>query len=129
MLTKYYGSMLKPNGLYDTFKLLDDLCTIPLTTNNINYSSSLYRIETKDNKIIVSLDLPGVKQKDIDIQMSGQSLLVTGTLRGEKFKYTYLLSREYNPDTIDALLEDGVLELSFEKYASESPKKIQIRCK
>jgi HSP20 family molecular chaperone IbpA len=129
MLTKYYGSMLKPSGLYDTFKLLDDLCTIPLTSSNINFSSSLYRSENRDNKLIVSVDLPGVKQKDIDIQMTGQNLSISGTLRGEKFKYSYLISREYNPETIDAILEDGVLELSFEKFASESPKKIEIRSK
>jgi HSP20 family protein len=89
----------------------------------------LYRSENRDNKLIVSVDLPGVKQKDIDIQMTGQNLSISGTLRGEKFKYSYLISREYNPETIDAILEDGVLELSFEKFASESPKKIEIRSK
>ena len=125
MLNKYYDSMLKTHDIFDTFRILDDLYS-PLSSKTRSMSS-VYRVETKDDKLTLSIDLPGVKLKDHTVQTTGRDLKVSGKLRGEDFKYHYTLSKEYNPESVAATLEDGVLTLSFDKITSASTRTVQVR--
>jgi len=130
MLNIRYDSMMKTPTLFDTLRTLEDLYSTPYTTRSRVYNnSSVYRTEEKDNELQLSIDLPGVKGKDISVQVTGREIKVAGKLRGEDFKYSYALSKDYDPDTVTASHEDGVLTLIFGKTAVAKTKTIEIKLK
>jgi HSP20 family molecular chaperone IbpA len=130
MLNIRYDSMLKTPTLFDTLRTLEDLYATPYTNRTKLYSSlPVYRVEEKDSELHLSIDLPGVKSKDISVQVTGREIKVTGKLREEDFKYSYTISKDYDPDTVSAVHEDGVLSLSFRKAASAKTKTVEIKVK
>jgi HSP20 family molecular chaperone IbpA len=129
MLNIRYDSMLKTPTLFDTLRTLEDLYSTPATRTRVYTNSSVYRTEEKDNELHLSIDLPGVKGKDISVQATGREIKVTGKLRGEDFKYSYVLSKDYDPESITAVHEDGVLTFSFNKIATSKTRTVQINVK
>jgi HSP20 family protein len=122
MLAKYYDSMLKPE-LFDAF-----FYGLPTSQSRSLFSSD-YRVETKEEGLTLSIDLPGVKSKDLTVQATGREVKIEGKVRGEDFKYTYRVSKDYDPETVDATLEDGVLTLLFKKTRNNNTKTIDIKLK
>lgn len=97
--------------------------------------------ETKD-AYLFKADVPGVKQGDLDIALSGNRLSISGKREAEKQEKTdayYAYERSYGsftraftmPDDIDggavhADLRDGVLTVSVGKKPEAQPKKIPV---
>ena len=129
MLNIRYDSMMKTPTLFDTLRTLEDLYSTPTSRTRVYTNSSVYRTEEKDNELHLSIDLPGVKGKDISVQATGREIKVTGKLRGEDFKYSYVLSKDYDPETVAATHEDGVLTLTFGKTSTAKTKTIEIKVK
>ena len=123
MLEKYHDSMLKTD-LFDAF-----FYGLPLTTRQRSSVLSDYRVETSESGLTLSLDLPGVKSKDLSVQVTGRDVKVSGKGRGEDFKYTYRLSKDYDTEGASASLEDGVLSLVFKKTKVSDTKTIEIQVK
>ena len=86
-------------------------------------------MEEKNNELHLSVDLPGVKRKEISVQITARDINISGKLRGEDFKYSYSLSNEYDPDAVTAIYEDGVLTLTFGKSLVLKTKTIKIKVK
>ena len=98
--------------------------------------------ETKDGYLFRA-DVPGIKQEDLEINMTGNRLTVSGKRDAEKQEktekyYTYECSygsftRAFTlPDGIDANgiyadLRDGVLTVSVPKKPEMQPKKIAVK--
>jgi HSP20 family molecular chaperone IbpA len=130
MMNKYYDSMLKSDNLFQTLRILDDICSPTLTTRQRYFTSTAAaKTEVKDNELHLSVDLPGVKPNDLSVQAEGRTIKIVGKRKGEEIKHAYTLSKEYDPETTSALLEDGVLTLTFEKTASESSRRIEVKVK
>jgi HSP20 family molecular chaperone IbpA len=128
MLTKYYDSMLKPSvDLFDPFRVFDDIyfASKPRTYTQ----SSAYRTETTEDGMNLSVDLPGVKSTDLTVHATGRDVKITGKLRGEEFSHTYRVSKDYDVENPDAVLEDGVLTIRFKKSSSAKTKVIEVRSK
>ncbi len=97
--------------------------------------------ETKDEMVAV-LELPGVDQKEIDISLIGDTLMVRGerhrddTVEGENyyrverlygpFSRTLLLPSVVDADRIKAVYKDGLLEIRLPKREEAKPKPIPI---
>lgn len=129
MLNIRYDSSLKNPSLFNTLRALDDLYSTTSSTRTRFCTSSEYRVEEKDNELHLSIDLPGVKAKELSVQTTGRDIKVTGKLRGEDFKYSYVLSKDYNPETISAIHEDGVLTLTFGKTSASKTRTVEIKVK
>lgn len=125
MLSRYNDSMLKPFSTFDAFRLLDDLYA---PSRGARLSSS-YRVSDVENGLELSLDLPGVKSKDLNVQITDRVINVSGKSRGDDFKHSYRLSKEYDPETVTASLEDGVLTLGFSKVKSPPSRTIDVKVK
>jgi HSP20 family protein len=99
-------------------------------------------IEQKD-AYLFKADLPGIKEQDLDVTVSGNRLTVSGKReveeRQDEERY-YAIERSYGsftraftlPDDVDAAqvradLRDGVLTLMVPKRAESQPKKIQVQ--
>ncbi|WNG38077.1 Hsp20/alpha crystallin family protein [Archangium minus] len=97
--------------------------------------------ETKDSYIFKA-DLPGVKDDDLDITLTGDRLTISGkreTEQREESDRFYAYERSYGsfsrsftlPEGVDvehcnAELKDGVLNLRLPKLPEVQPKRIQV---
>lgn len=97
-------------------------------------------VSETDDAYLVEVDLPGVKRNDIDIEVTGNELTITGELkhterkglfrkrtrRTGEFEYRTTLPREVDPDRIDATLTEGVLTVRIPKTDTAKRRRIQI---
>jgi HSP20 family protein len=97
--------------------------------------------ETTDSYVFRA-DLPGVKQDDVDINVTGNRLTISGKREAEQrdendryyvyecsygtFQRSFTLPDGVNPDEVKADLRDGVLTLNVPKRAEAQPRRIQI---
>jgi len=97
--------------------------------------------ETKDD-LFVTLELPGVREKDVHVSITGDMLTVKGERRFEsdvKDEGYYRLERVYGKfersmplpipvqaDKVKATYRDGVLEIRLPKVEEVKPKEIKI---
>jgi HSP20 family protein len=105
------------------------------------YDVPLDTFATED-KVIVRLELAGVKLDEIDVTFHDDALVVTGmrqlpwdtddvrflrrgTLYGE-FTERIALPRGLNTDDVEAQYEDGILELTIPVAEEVKPKRISI---
>jgi len=98
--------------------------------------------ETKDG-FVFKADLPGFKEPDIDISLTGNRLNISGKRESESteesdtyycsersygsFNRSFTLPDGIDPDQIEAELKDGVLSLKVQKKAEAQPKKVSLR--
>jgi HSP20 family protein len=100
-------------------------------------------VHESDDRLTVSLELPGVHQDDIDVRVVEDDLVVSGERRmeretagGEQF---HRVERSYGPfarkfplastldrDSVEAVYENGVLTLSILKRSGEHPGPIRV---
>jgi HSP20 family protein len=98
--------------------------------------------ESKDT-FLFTADLPGFKDEDIDINVTGNRLTISGKREAEhvedsdtffcsershgSFTRTFTLPEGVDADRIEADLENGILTLRVPKTAEAQPKRIQVR--
>lgn len=98
--------------------------------------------ESKDAYTITA-DLPGIKESDLSIDVSGQRLVISGKREEEQreegercwvyersygsFSRSFVLPEGVEPDKIDARLDKGVLQVRIPKSQAEQPKRISIK--
>ncbi|HZQ29394.1 MAG TPA: Hsp20/alpha crystallin family protein [Acidimicrobiales bacterium] len=98
-------------------------------------------VEETDDAFVVDIELPGVKKNDIDLEVMGRRLIVTGE-RTEKerkgilrhqtravgrFRFEVVLPADVDDTGVEASLEHGVLEVRIPKASADKPKRIEIR--
>jgi HSP20 family protein len=95
--------------------------------------------ETAD-AYLVELDVPGVRREDIDVEMMGNELVITGELKEKerdgrfhhrtrrfgRFGYRTTLPRQVDADKIEATMDNGVLTVRIPKSESVKPRRIEI---
>ena len=101
-------------------------------------------VYTKDNQLIVEAHLPNFEQKDVNIQVDGNALVVSAERhekeedKGKKYVVRESSSSFYrrlalperaNTDRIEAHLDDGVLKVSIPLTPLPEPKKIAVSSK
>jgi HSP20 family protein len=99
----------------------------------------------KEDEFIVKVELPGMKREEIDISVVGDTLTIKGERKAEtevKEEEYYCCERCYGSflrsitlpaavDTknIEAVYENGILEVSLPKAPEVKPKKVEISVK
>jgi len=97
--------------------------------------------ETKD-AFIFKADLPGVDEKDLEVTITGDRIVVSGKREFEKrdesdrfytyersygsFSRAFTLPEGVNPDAVNADLKNGVLTLTLPKRPEIHPRRIQV---
>ncbi|MHB0937765.1 MAG: Hsp20/alpha crystallin family protein [Armatimonadota bacterium] len=97
-------------------------------------------IETKE-AIILRLELPGIAPKELDIQITEETLTIKGErkpvkedgmrlLRVERqygpFQRSFTLGMPINREAVTAGYHDGVLEITLPKKEEPKPKQVKI---
>ncbi|RZB19797.1 Hsp20/alpha crystallin family protein [Streptomyces sp. F001] len=97
-------------------------------------------VTESDEAFHVEIELPGVKSKDVDVEASGQELVVTGEIKEKErkgvlrrstrrtgaFEYRLRLPGELDTDKIKAQMSDGVLSITVPKAEVAKPRHIEI---
>jgi HSP20 family molecular chaperone IbpA len=92
--------------------------------------------------ITLTADMPGVSKDRLNIEVDKRTLLIEGDahlempegiqalyadIRSTRYRRSFSLSPELEPNNIDASLKDGVLTLRIPKRAELRPRKIEVR--
>jgi len=96
-----------------------------------------------DKQIEVTVELPGLERKDVDISLEGNTLTIRGEKKAEtekKDKNVQLSERSYgvflrvlelpvtvDPSAVQATMANGVLKITIPKPAQSQPKKIEVK--
>ena len=99
-------------------------------------------IHEKDKELILTAELPGVEEKDIDIEVEGNTLTIKGKREMEKetkeedyhriersygsFYRSFALPSYVMADKIKAEHTDGLLKITMPKKAELKPKKVKV---
>jgi HSP20 family protein len=110
-----------------------------LTTTNFIPSVDIYEDE---KRIVLKLEVPGIPEKDLDVTVENNTLVVKGERKFEKeekeenfhrierrygsFSRAFTLPTTVETENIDAKYENGVLKLELKKKPEAQPKQIKV---
>jgi HSP20 family protein len=98
-------------------------------------------IEEQDDAYLVEAELPGVKRDDVNIELIGNELVITGevkerervgiirrrTRRVGAFEFRVTLPEQVAADQIDAKLDDGVLTVRIPKSERAQRRRVEVK--
>src|SRR5258707_15016027 len=97
-------------------------------------------VETEETSdaYVVRAELPGMKREDVNVELRGNELRITGEVKEEqagkilrhrhgKFAYRSSLPADADSDKIDAELADGILTVRLPKAAQARSRRIEIK--
>jgi len=109
------------------------------TTSSFVPSVDVYEDE---HKVTLKLEIPGIKQEDVDIRLENNTLTVRGERNFEKeekeenfhrierrygsFARSFTLPNTLDTDSVNASYENGVLRIELAKRAEAKPKQIKV---
>jgi HSP20 family protein len=96
-----------------------------------------------EHKIVLKLEVPGLKQEDLDIRLENNTLTVRGERKFEKeekeenfhrierrygsFFRSFTVPNTINTENVKASYDAGVLRIELEKRAETKPKQIKVQ--
>jgi HSP20 family protein len=103
--------------------------------------SPLVDIEEQDDAYVVEAELPGVKRENVNIELAGNELTITGeikererkgavrrkTRRTGRFEYRVMLPDHVDAGKVEANLDQGVLTVRIPKAERAQRRKIEIK--
>jgi HSP20 family protein len=98
-------------------------------------------IEELEDTYVVEAEVPGVKREDVNIEVSGNELTISGETKEReregvtrrrmrrvgKFEFRVMLPSEVNPEGVEAKLNDGVLTVRIPKAAGAKRRRIEVK--
>jgi HSP20 family protein len=110
-----------------------------LTTTNFIPAVDIYEDE---KRIVLKLEVPGIPEKDLDVTVENNTLVVKGERKFEKeekeenfhrierrygsFSRAFTLPTTVETENIDAKYENGVLKLELKKKPEAQAKQIKV---
>lgn len=128
-LAAWKGGVGKYNDSFNLFdRLVDDFYDSwwhdPLLVSRRNYRVS--NIIENDNDYTISVELPGYKRAEIELQTINNVIQLTASNSKGKYIKSWSLSG-VNLDNVTSKLEDGILNISVPKTPESKPKTIEIQ--
>ena len=86
-----------------------------------------FDIDEKPDQYILTLELPGFKQAEVDVSLEKGVLTVVAKRKERNYGGSVVLPRGVDVDRVDAKLEDGILTVSLPKSLSAKARKVIIK--
>ncbi len=138
----------EPSRTVDPFRMMRDLmrwdpfAEMAPAAGGAAFVPSFDVKETKDAYVFTA-DLPGVKEGDLDVSLTGSRLTISGKREEENreeeerwfayersygsFSRTFTLPEGVDADHVQAELKDGVLRVSIPKKPELKPRRIELK--
>lgn len=100
-------------------------------------------IMENDTQVVLIADMPGVSEKDVDIDLQHNCLSIKGNrvfkaedgmkLTNAEFQPAYIYERQFtlgdiiDTENITASMKDGVLRLTLPKVKEATPRRIEVK--
>ena len=98
-------------------------------------------IEEHDDAYVVEAELPGIDRKDVNIELVGNELTITGEIKERerkgvlrrrtrkvgRFDFRVTLPEQVDPDGIEAKLDEGVLTVRIPKAQQAQRRQVEIK--
>lgn len=112
----------------------------PLLSEAVGWSP-LVDIEEQDDAYVIEAEVPGVKRDDVNIEVVGNELAITGEIKEKerkgvvrrrtrrigRFEYRVRLPEQVDSGKIEASLDQGVLTIRVPKAERAEHRKIEIK--
>jgi HSP20 family protein len=134
------GLELPVRGLFERF--FEDMDMAPFFSDEKSFVPA-FDISESDTEYVVTAELPGIEEKDLEVTLSEGILSVKGEKKHEteeksethhrverrygSFSRSFRIPDSVDSDKIDATFKDGVLKLSIPKSEEAEMKKIEIK--
>jgi HSP20 family protein len=103
--------------------------------------SPLVDVEEQDDAYVIDAELPGVKREDVEVELVGNEVAISGELKEEertgvvrrrtrrigRFDYRMSLPQQVDAEKVEATLADGVLTVRVPKAERAERKKIEVK--
>ena len=143
-------SVYRPRVLENALSDFDRYMESFFGDNFVNPSDRIFNrvpaVDVRENEkgYILEADLPGFDEKDIEIRLDGNNLIISSTKAEEKnndgqegnymirerhyasFSRSFRLPENANPEAISASFKNGILSLEIGKRAEAQQRVIQI---
>lgn len=87
----------------------------------------LVDVQETDEEVQVTAEVPGVKKEDIDLEVTGDTLIIKVEGKDRKYYKEISLPAEVDPDSAKASYNNGVLDIQLKKVKPKGRgKKIKI---
>lgn len=88
----------------------------------------LVDVQETDDEVQVTAEVPGVKKEEIDLEVTGNTLIIKVEGKDRKYYKEVELPAEVDPDSAKASYNNGVLDIQLKKVKPRSKgKKIKIK--
>ncbi|HEY3332375.1 MAG TPA: Hsp20/alpha crystallin family protein [Capsulimonadaceae bacterium] len=131
----------------DMNRLFDDSFGTPTRRNRENVATAAWApavdVSEDTNEIVLRAEVPGVKQDDLDIELTGDTLTIKGEKKFEdeerkgnyvrversygSFQRSFNLAVPVQADKINATFKDGVLTVHLPKSEATKPRKVLVQ--
>ena len=83
--------------------------------------------EERDTEIGITVDMPGIQKKDIELNVDKHTVNVTSKTEERDYSFNRTFTSELNPDKVTAKFNNGVLDITIQKAEEYKGKKIAIK--
>ena len=83
--------------------------------------------EDKNGEITLTVDMPGVQKKDIELNVDKHGVTVKAETEDRDYSCNKLFKTVLNPDKVTAKFNNGVLDIKIQKAEEDKGKKITIK--
>jgi HSP20 family molecular chaperone IbpA len=117
------------DDIFDTLDPFGPLSQRPQIGPFMALDAGIRRSSTED-ELILNVDLPGAKKDTIELTFENNGILRINSRRADlqlEATHRCSISSEWDRDSADASLEDGVLTIRLKKLEKAKPKKLLIK--
>ncbi|MCW2531133.1 MAG: heat shock protein Hsp20 [Blastococcus sp.] len=126
--------------LDELYKQMNHLLEAGVGTEGATRWVPLADVEETDDAYTIEMELPGVKQDDVDIEVNGRELTVSGEVKEKEragilrrrtrkvgeFSYSVTLPMEIDAENVSAGLDGGILTIRVPKSQRERSRHVAI---
>lgn len=139
----------RPNGIPTVFDMFDEVMNRNFSNNWLAAKGEFIpsvNIKETEKAFMLEFAVPGFNKNDFDVQIENDYITITGKKEESKeentdeytrkefsfgsFKRSFSLPENINTDNVEAIYENGVLQVGLPKKelkAAPAPKKIEIK--
>ena len=114
-------------------EMIDDIFSVRLSPEfKLGSEYKPYKIDSDDDGVILTMNVPGYNKKLIDVSVSNDNLTIEGKANSgdsSGFNHIFTINDNLDSDGIDATVVDGVLTVSVPYAEAVKPRKIEVKVK